>query len=56
MWLSAANAVAGMARSAGTVEAKRQQTSLIKEATRFWGGTWLAGSKPKAMKAKSKRR
>ena len=56
MWLSGAHAVAGRARSAGAAEAKRQQTSLIKEATRFWGGTWLAGSKPKAKKAKPKRR
>jgi hypothetical protein len=29
LWLSGANAVAGKARSAGTAEAKRQQTSLV---------------------------
>jgi hypothetical protein len=56
MWLSGANAVAGRARSAGAAEAKRQQTSLIKEASRFWGGAWLADSKPSAKKAKPKRR
>ena len=56
MWLSGAHAVAGKARSAGAAETKRQQTSLIKEAARFWGGAWLAGSKPKAKKARSKRR
>ena len=56
MWLSGANEVAGKARSAGAAAAKRQQTSLIKEATRFWGSSWLAGSKPKAKKARSKRR
>jgi len=55
MWLSGANAVAGKARSAGTAEAKRQQTGLVKEATRFWSGAWLADAKPKA-KAKPKRR
>ena len=47
MWLSSANAAAGKARSAGTAEAKRQQTSLVKEATRFWSSAWLAGTKPK---------
>jgi hypothetical protein len=56
MWLSGANAVAGTARSAGTAEAKRQQTSLVKEAARFWSGAWLAGSKARATKAKPRRR
>ena len=54
MWLSGANAVAGKARSAGTAEAKRQQTSLGKQVTSFWSGTWLADTKAK--KAKPKRR
>ncbi len=53
MGLSSANAVLGKARSAGTAEAKRQQTSLVKEATRFWSGAWLADAK---LKAKPKRR
>lgn len=56
MWLSGANAVAGKARNAGAAEAKRQQTSLVKEATRFWSGALLADAKPKAKKAKPKRR
>jgi hypothetical protein len=53
MWLSGANAVAGKARSAGTAEAKRQQTSLVRQAARLWSGAWLADTKPKP---KSKRR
>ncbi len=56
VWLSGANAVAGKARSAGTAEAKRQQTSLVKQAARFWGGAWLADSKPERAKSKPKRR
>lgn len=36
MWLSGANALAGKARSVGTAEAKRQQTSLTREAAHFW--------------------
>jgi hypothetical protein len=35
MWLSGANAVAGKARSAGKAEAGRQQTGMVKQATRF---------------------
>jgi hypothetical protein len=38
LWLSGANAVAGKARSTGAAEVKRQQTSLVKQAARFWGG------------------
>ena len=53
MWLSGANAIAGKARSAGAAEAKRQQTSLAKQTTRFWSGAWLTETKPKA---KAKRR
>ena len=56
LWLSGANAVVGKARSAGAAEAKRQQTSLVKEATRFWSGALLADAKPKAKKARPKRR
>ena len=47
MWLSGANAVAGRARSAGAAEAKRQQTSLIKEAARFWGGDGWPPASPR---------
>ena len=47
MWLSGANAVAGKARSAGKAEAGRQQTGMIKQATRFWTGAWFAALKPK---------
>lgn len=47
MWLSGANALAGKARSAGTAEMSRQQTSLTKQATRFWTDAWLTGVKPK---------
>ena len=53
MWLSGANAVAGKARNAGTAEAKRQQTSLAKQAASFWSGGLLGATKPKA---KPKRR
>src|SRR4051794_338218 len=38
LWLSGANAVAGKARTAGAAEVKRQQTSLVKQAARFWSG------------------
>jgi hypothetical protein len=47
MWLSGANALAGKVRSTGTAEAKRQQTSLTKQAARFWSGAGLADTKPK---------
>ena len=47
MWLSGANALAGKARAAGTAETSRQQTSLTKQATRFWSDAWLAAVKPK---------
>ena len=46
LWLSGANAVAGKARSAGTAEMRRQQTSVAKQAARFWSGAWLADTKP----------
>ena len=55
MWLSGANAVAGKARGAAAAEARRQQTSLLKEAARLWSGAWLAGTKPEA-KSEPKRR
>jgi hypothetical protein len=55
MWLSGANAVAGKARSAGAAEAKRQQTSLTKQAASFLSGAWLADAKSEAKKAKPKR-
>jgi hypothetical protein len=44
MWLSGANAVAGKACGAGVAEMRRQQTSVTKQAARFWSGTWLAPS------------
>jgi hypothetical protein len=47
MWLSGANAVAGRARSHAAREAKKQQTQLTKEATRFWTSAWFGTSKPK---------
>jgi hypothetical protein len=47
MWLSGAHALAGRARSAGAAEAKRQQTSLTKQAASFWSGAGLAATKPK---------
>ncbi|MFZ1428985.1 MAG: hypothetical protein WAS21_19695 [Geminicoccaceae bacterium] len=47
MWLSGANALAGKARSAGKAETGRQQTGMIKQATRFWTGAWFAALKPK---------
>jgi hypothetical protein len=45
MWLSGANALAGKARSAGTAEMKRQQTSVANQAAHFWSGAWLADTK-----------
>ncbi len=56
VWLSGANAVADKARGAATAEAKRQQASLAKEATRFWSGAWPADAKPEAKGARPKRR
>lgn len=53
LWLSGANAVAGKARGAATAEAKRQQTGVVKEATRFWSGGLPGAAKAKA---KPKRR
>ena len=57
LWLSGANALAGKARSAargaGKAEASRQQTSLTKQAARFWGSAWVAATKPSS---KPKRR
>lgn len=47
MWLSGANALTGKARSVGTAEMKRQQTSSTKKAARFWSGAWLAAGKAK---------
>jgi hypothetical protein len=55
MWLSGANAVAGKACGAGVAEMRRQQTSVTKQAARFWSGTWLAGTKPQP-KPKRRRR
>ena len=53
--LSGADAVAGKARSAGAAEAKRQQTSLVEQAARFWGGAWLTSGKPQGSKPKRRR-
>ena len=55
MWLSGANAVAVKACGAGVAEMRRQQTSVTKQAARFWSGTWLAGTKPQP-KPKRRRR
>jgi hypothetical protein len=54
MWLSGAHALAGRARSAGAAEAKRQQTSLTKQAASFWSGAGLAGTKPKPKTKRSR--
>jgi len=56
MWLSGANAVAGKARSAGAAAAKRQQTSLVKQAVRFWSGAWSADTEPARAKKPKRRR
>ena len=56
MWLSGANAVAGKARRAGAAAAKGQQTSLVKQAARFWSGAWSADTEPERAKSKPKRR
>lgn len=47
MWMSGANAMAGKARSAGAAETSRQQTQLVKQATRFWTDAWFGSVKPK---------
>jgi hypothetical protein len=48
LWLSAANAWAGAARSFWTAEMRRQQTAMINELTRqvvrFWVGGWAQPS------------
>jgi len=48
LWLSAANAWAGAARSFWTAEMRRQQTAMINEMTRqtvrFWTGAWAQPS------------
>lgn len=56
MWLSAANTVAGSARSRATAEAKRQarsaMTKSMKQATDFWTDALT----PAAPKKRKKRR
>jgi hypothetical protein len=47
MWLSAANAAAGRARSAAAAEARRQQAALTKQTIRFWTRAWQAAVKPR---------
>jgi hypothetical protein len=47
MWLSAANAAAGRARSAASAEAGKQQAALTKQTVRFWTGAWQAAVKPR---------
>ena len=47
LWLSGANAVAGRARGHATTAAKRQQTQLARQASRFWTDSWLAAVTPK---------
>jgi hypothetical protein len=48
LWLSAANAWAGAARSFWTAEMRRQQSAMINEMTRqmvrFWAGAWAQPS------------
>src|SRR5208283_1624728 len=47
IWLSAANAAAGRARSAASAEASKQQAALTKQTVRFWTGAWQAALKPR---------
>lgn len=47
LWLSGANAVTSRARGHAAAEAKRQQATLTKQASRFWTDAWLAAVKPK---------
>jgi len=47
MWLSAANAAAGRARSATSAETGKQQAALTKQTVRFWTGAWQAALKPR---------
>ena len=56
MWMSGANAVAGKARSAGAAAAKRQQTSLVKQAARFWSDARAADTRPARAKKPKRRR
>jgi hypothetical protein len=48
LWLSAANAWAGAARSFWTAEMRRQQTAMLNEMTRqmvrLWAGAWAQPS------------
>ena len=47
MWLSGANAASGRGRSRANAAAKAKTAALMKETTRFWTRTWLAGVTPK---------
>lgn len=56
MWLSAANAVAGPARSRATAEAKRQARTAMTNGTKQVTDFWTAALTPPAPKKKRKRR
>ena len=47
IWLSGANALAGKARAAAMAAGKRQQTQLIRQATRNLTAGWTTALKPK---------
>lgn len=53
LWSTGANAMAGKARSAGAAEAGRQQTQMVKAATRFWTDAWFGAAKPKTRRKRS---
>jgi hypothetical protein len=45
MWLSAANAAAGRARSVASAEVSKQQAALTKQSVQFWTGAWQSALK-----------
>jgi hypothetical protein len=47
MWLGAANAAAGRARSAASAEVGKQQSKLTKQVVQFWTRAWPIAAKPK---------
>lgn len=54
MWLSAANRIAGTARSAVTAEVKRQSTAAIKKATGTGPATKAAPARKRKVARKRK--
>jgi hypothetical protein len=52
MFLSSANAAAGRARGLWAQQAKRNQTTAVKQATRSWAELWTPASSTKRKRRK----